>query len=302
MNYVTVFDISRQQFEWWWPAIGLLILAVGILSIKFVSRWPGQNNAKIVGWCMVAFGPFFTYVVYNSQVSMWADWRSVYEREAYSTVEGIVRDFKPMPYEGHQDECFWVRDEKFCYSDYLVQPGFRRSASHGGPIREGLPVRIAYYRGQILRLDVREDSLAPEAVRAANAKAAEANWQENAMRDPNVDRLLLGFSFAMVVISFLWNLDWSHYIRYWIWRDPPYSALLEIGFRAFFITSFLGAAVHLFQLVSEKSRSIGDFEKAALFSLIWIGGFGSYDLVMRRRVRSKGHSPETQSQPASSGS
>jgi hypothetical protein len=103
MNYVTVFDISRQQFEWWWPAIGLLILAVGILSIKFVSRWPGQNNAKIVGWCMVAFGPFFTYVVYNSQVSMWADWRSVYERGAYSTVEGIVRDFKPMPYEGHQD-------------------------------------------------------------------------------------------------------------------------------------------------------------------------------------------------------
>lgn len=299
MDYITVFDISRQQFEWWWPAIGLLILAIGIVCIKFVSRWPSQKNAKVIGWVMVVFGPIFTFVVYNSQVSMWADWRSAYDRGAYSTVEGVVHDFKPMPYEGHQDECFWVKNEKFCYSDYIVQPGFRQSASHGGPIREGLPVRIAYYEGQILRLDVRADSLTPEAVRAANARAEQAKWQERAMSEPNVDRMLLGFSFAAVVISFFWNLGWRHYVRYWIRRDPPYSALLELGFRAFFLLSFVGAVVHLFQLINEKRRGVGDFEKAALFGLIWIGIFGVYDLVMRRRLRAKNQPPNTRPQPAS---
>jgi hypothetical protein len=62
---------------------------------------------------------------------------------------------------------------------------------------------------------------------------------------------------------------------------------LEVGFRAFFLLSFVGAVVHLFQLINEKRRSVGDFEKAALFSLIWIGIFGVYDLVMRRRLRAK---------------
>jgi hypothetical protein len=75
--------------------------------------------------------------------------------------------------------------------------------------------------------------------------------------------MLLGFSFAAVVISFLWNLDWRHYVRYWIKRDPPYSALLELGFRTFFLVSFLGAVVHLFQLINEKRRGVGDFERAA---------------------------------------
>ena len=54
MPYVTAFDISKQPFEWWWLAIGLVISAVGIFLIKFVSRW--QKNAKAVGWVMVVFG------------------------------------------------------------------------------------------------------------------------------------------------------------------------------------------------------------------------------------------------------
>jgi hypothetical protein len=138
MDYVTVFDISKQPFEWWWPAIGLLIFAIGIVCIKFASRRPGQINTKIAGWVMVVFGPIFAVVVYNSVSSMWADWRTAYDRGGYFTVEGVVHDFKPMPYEGHQDECFSVKNQQFCYSDYLVQPGFRQSASHGGPIREGI--------------------------------------------------------------------------------------------------------------------------------------------------------------------
>jgi hypothetical protein len=56
---------------------------------------------------------------------------------SYEILEGSVENFDPMPYEGHQDECFTVQSKRFCYSDYEVQAGFNRSAAHGGPIRQG---------------------------------------------------------------------------------------------------------------------------------------------------------------------
>ena len=76
----------------------------------------------------------------------------------YAIVEGTVEDFHPMPYEGHDEECFTVGSQRFCYSDYIVTPGFRNAASHGGPIRSGIHVRVAYLGGNILRLETAEQS------------------------------------------------------------------------------------------------------------------------------------------------
>jgi len=288
--YVTVFDISKQPFEWWWPAIGIVIFASGIVLIKLAPRWPNLKNAKVVGWVMLVFGPIFTIVVYNSVNSMWADWRSAYERGSYFTVEGVVKDFKPMPYEGHQEECFRVNNQQFCYSDYIVQPGFRQSASHGGPIREGLPVRIYYYEGQILRLDIRADMLPSEVARASYAKAEEAKWYDWVRNDPTNDRMGLALAFAFVLISLCWNLDWRHYMRYWIRKGPPYSALWELVFRASFLLTFVGSTVSMVRMIEEKHRTAADFQKAALYSLFWLGFFGIFDLVLRIRLRFKNKS------------
>jgi len=291
MPYVTVFDISKQPFEWWWPAIGLVIFAVGIFLIKFVSR--ERLNAKIAGWIMVVFGPIFTIVVYSSVNSMWSDWQRAYEGGYYSTVEGVVQDFKPMPYEGHQEECFRVQSQNFCYSDFIVQPGFRQSASHGGPIREGLPVRIAYRDGQILRLDIRADSLPSADERAAYAKTQEAKWYDWMRNDPTNDRFGLAFNFACVLISLCWNLDWRHYMRYWFRSGPPYKPIWETIFRVFFLGSLLSSSIGLVRMVTERHRTLGDFEKAALYSLFWIGFFGVFDLFLRLRLRAKRQSAST---------
>ena len=287
MPYVTVFDISKQPFEWWWPAIGLAIAALGIIFIKFGSRFTSQANAKVAGWVMVVFGIAFTIVVYNSVSSMWADWHKAYEGGAYSTVEGIVEDFKPMPYEGHQDECFRVKNETFCYSDFDVQPGFHQSASHGGPIREGLPVRIAYYDGQILRLDIRADSLPSTDERPSYAKTEEAKWYDWARNNPTNDRLRLAFSFACMLISLCWNLDWRHYMGYWIKSGPPYKRIWETVFRVFFLACLLGSTINLIQTIAEKHRTLADFERAALYSLFWVGFFGVFDLFFRLKLRAK---------------
>jgi hypothetical protein len=79
-----------------------------------------------------------------------------YKNGQYSVVEGRVENFRPMPYEGHQQECFSVYYTRFCYSDFERTAGFNNAASHGGPIRLGLPVKVAYVDNHILRIEVEE--------------------------------------------------------------------------------------------------------------------------------------------------
>lgn len=61
-----------------------------------------------------------------------------------------------MPYGGHATESFVVQGIQFKYSDYIITAGFNHTSSHGGPIREGLLVRIWHRNGEILRLDIKE--------------------------------------------------------------------------------------------------------------------------------------------------
>lgn len=73
----------------------------------------------------------------------------------FQVTAGVVRNMKPMPYEGHSQETFIVANVMFRYSDYdILRGGFRNTSSHGGPIREGLNVRIAHRDGRILKLEI----------------------------------------------------------------------------------------------------------------------------------------------------
>jgi hypothetical protein len=159
MPYVTVFEITQKHYQWWFSAAGLGFIVLGIVFILVGRKWASQRRAKISGYFMVAFASFWTVLAFTSTFGEYRRCINAYQTGDYAVVEGKVENFHPMPYEGHQNECFTVQDKRFCYSDYVVQAGFNQSTSHGGPIREGLPVRVAYYDDQILRLEVRAESL-----------------------------------------------------------------------------------------------------------------------------------------------
>ncbi len=71
-------------------------------------------------------------------------------------VVGRVENFTPAPAEGHRDETFTVAGVRFAYSDYVITGGFNQSQSHGGPLRDGLLVRIHYLppSNTIVKLEV----------------------------------------------------------------------------------------------------------------------------------------------------
>jgi len=67
-------------------------------------------------------------------------------------VEGIVTvDFEAG---GGRTECIAVAARRFCYSDLSTDPGFNRTRPLGGPMRDGLQVRISSVGQTIVRLEV----------------------------------------------------------------------------------------------------------------------------------------------------
>jgi hypothetical protein len=299
MPYVTVFEITQKPFQWWFGAFGLIFVVIGIASVLIGKRWPSQKRAKITDYFMLVFASLWTMVAFASTFAEYRKCTEAYRTGSYAVVEGNVENFHPMPYEGHQDECFSVQGVRFCYSDYGVQAGFNQSASHGGPIRQGLPVRVAYYDGQILRLEVHADSLPSSSERSAYSTTAQDKWAQRAQKDPALDQMNLGFAFAVAFITLCWNLDWQHHMRYWIRRGPPYGRYWQWGFRAFFLANFVGSVLYLVQQILHKHRIAKDYEQGALDSLIWIGFFvvadGFFRWWLRRKKQSSARLPQAAS-------
>jgi len=160
MDYITVFESSNTPLK----GIGFVIpgLIVSLVAAALIFR---PNFFKTIGFARAARSPIFNWLVFMFAIA----WtviaggvtisRSLAASEALKegnceTVEGRVENFHPMPKGGHDTERFEVAGTRFSYSDFIMSSGFNNAASHGGPIREGLQVRICHQSGVILRLEI----------------------------------------------------------------------------------------------------------------------------------------------------
>jgi hypothetical protein len=158
-GYETVFEISQKGLTWWFALVGLTPAIPGALV------WWWRRSHKVTWraiWIGYAFPIFAVIWLCGCTIPMTVSYHrllSAYHAGQYSTVEGLVEDFHPMPPQGHSAECFRVQTATFCYGDDIISPGFNHDTAHGGPIRANLPVRIAFIGGDILRLEVGRDKL-----------------------------------------------------------------------------------------------------------------------------------------------
>lgn len=160
MNYRVVFDIASAGYKsWTFPAFGLMFIAVGIVLVLARKNLPGAWARR--PWSSAAFSFFFLgfAVLWTliSFVSTYRDYSSLVEAEHSGHVqvaEGRVSNFHPMPVTGHAMERFCVGANCFSYSDYVITGGFNNTSSHGGPIKEGLPVKVTFVGNSIIKLEV----------------------------------------------------------------------------------------------------------------------------------------------------
>ncbi len=159
MQYTLIFDAAAEPYRnltFVLPGLVLVIISATMVFrpewLEAVFRQPLRRRPIFrwfflfgVCWTVIATAGLIVDARRASQTAQWG---------RCDIIEGRVEHFHPMPAEGHDMEHFDVQGVEFSYSDYVVSAGFNNTASHGGPIREGLPVRICHRDGDILRLEI----------------------------------------------------------------------------------------------------------------------------------------------------
>jgi hypothetical protein len=163
-SFQTTFDIEQAGFTGWRPIMfGLAFVAVGALLVlapnlmSRILRGGLQGNVRpLFGWIFLSFALLWTYASYSQTYPSYRRLLEATQSGRVQVVEGFVEKFHPMPKGGHDAEHFEVNGVTFGYSDYSNHGGFNNTASHGGPMREGLYARVAHVDRRIVRLEIRQ--------------------------------------------------------------------------------------------------------------------------------------------------
>jgi len=157
VEYHTAFTVLQKSVPWQEYLIVPVIVVIGT-AIAIVAVVRRKAHLFVILAIYAIFLLMALYLFSGPGVrDMYARARNAYTRGEYSVVEGTVTNFHPMPYSGHELETFSVNGIRFSYSDYVLIPCFNNTASHGGPIRDGLHVRLAYSGDCILKLEIAEN-------------------------------------------------------------------------------------------------------------------------------------------------
>ena len=113
-----------------------------------------NSHAPIFSYAFLGFAILWTVVAFADTARSYSSLASALREGRCDIVAGKVTQFHPMPASGHDTERFVIGNRQFKYSDYIVSPGFNNTSSHGGPIRDGLRVRIHYVGNDIARLEI----------------------------------------------------------------------------------------------------------------------------------------------------
>ncbi len=152
-HFVIVFDIAQKHPNWnmlMTPAIGTLA-SLGFVFWELLTK---RRFKYVMAGAVFGFVSFIVgYGFYRGSIYGVAESIADLRAGRVTVIEGRVRDFVPMPFSGHSEEQFTVSDAHFSYSDYIIQPCFNNTNSHGGPIREGIWVRLSYHGNCILRIE-----------------------------------------------------------------------------------------------------------------------------------------------------
>lgn len=285
-EYVTVFAIKQSMPDWPFALIGLALILIGVATVIGRKKFGWKQPHWLFAIGSFAFGLLWVLIVFGvvrQEPSSFNELRN----GQYQIVEGLVKDFQPMPYQGHQDECFTVQSVQFCYSDYDIGSGFHNTASHGGPIREGLPVRIAYSRGVILRLEVPKDAVLTPAQSAAVTNLNKRQYQASVADDPFEQEMQVAFFVVGFGWVLWWNLQWKRVMQFWV--RPPNRTIVQYGFRIFFALNLFGIAAGL--IVQLVKHPLGRDQFVPTLKIIGIMGvivtlmsvFGLWRIERRNR-------------------
>jgi hypothetical protein len=161
MEYRTVFDIADGYQQWGMPLWGLLmtLLALGnVIDLnKSSALWWSRNfmKCKAGGYVGLGFATLWTALAFGSTYGSYYELRAAAIGGDCRVEEGIVTKFRPPADAGGKGrENFCVAETCFAYAQYTAYAGFHNTSAHGGPLRDGLHVRVTHVGNAIVKLQI----------------------------------------------------------------------------------------------------------------------------------------------------
>lgn len=149
--YKVVYDISETFFS----DYHALFFYIFFYLITIIS----EKRASIAKKKILIFRAFAFIICLGITIYLYANFVylcNLLREGKVGIVEGRVENFIPMYTFSKKSESFTVSNKYFQYNRNVLGNGYRKVYGEGGYIREGLQVRIHYFEGKILKLEIEE--------------------------------------------------------------------------------------------------------------------------------------------------
>lgn len=154
MNCIEAFNLADDGLKQIWAPslIGVALVAFATICLVVMYR----SERVWFAWLLLAITLLLTLVAVVVPLATYRKYRHALTSGEYEMLEGRVERFAPMPTGGHAPERFTLRGKDFSYTDYAASPFFHKTQADGGPIHEGVYLKVAYVDGNIIRVEVCE--------------------------------------------------------------------------------------------------------------------------------------------------
>lgn len=160
MEYEVAFEIEQHGLGvLWFPLVGFLFAGGVFVGTEYFNRYVAVGPKRFIPSFRIGVVSFFLlwavgayFVVGPAQSKL----RKSYAEGSFNIVEGIVDSFNsnPRDRDDNEMESFRVHDQFFEYNYFELSPSFKHTAYHGGPLEEGMQVRVTYIGDVIVKLEV----------------------------------------------------------------------------------------------------------------------------------------------------
>ena len=150
------FDLIQNGVHWLGPFV-IFVAAALFLLIGWVLRQSDQRNTsprRLMFQMVGGVGILGALVFFASAFAEYHEASKLLAEYRYSTVEGVVSSFIPMPPGGHAVESFRINEVVFSYGSGWGSTYFN-SEWNGGAIHDGVHARITYRGADILNVEVK---------------------------------------------------------------------------------------------------------------------------------------------------
>jgi hypothetical protein len=160
-EFDVLFDVRTAEFSSW-IAFGPMVVLVAALVVELIRRraelrtiFRVPTNPRMAVYLLAAVvlasmagGLFRGYAEEQNEFVR------VLDANQARTVEGVILNYTPQQWTGRPLEKFRVDTSLFSFDGFGASPAYHQRLRSGGPLREGMRVRVFEHRGNILRIEV----------------------------------------------------------------------------------------------------------------------------------------------------